>query len=434
MIHLINASVPTCLLDESLHLPFDPEDPLNPVTKIDLTVADGRISRVAPAGTIPAEETGAPGLTHDLDGEILTTRFVDPHIHLDKAHTWNRAPNLSGTFGEAIEVLGKDKVNWSTEDVFHRADFALSCAYAHGTTAVRTHIDTGLSWSERSYEAIQSLRRKWRGKLEIQSVSLCGIEQYSEKEGDRLADLPLQYGSSSIGGMPVMNPDLPSQLDRLLQLAAERKTGIDLHVDESNDPEARCLLAVAEAVLRNEFPYPVVCGHCCSLTLQPETVQKETIAKVKEAGVHIISLPLCNLYLQDRRPSSSFHRTPRWRGITLIREFLSAGVPVACGSDNVRDAFYAYGDLDAFEVYLTSMRIAHLEAHLSESLKIITRSPAGMMQLKEAHSIATGAPARFIHFNASSFSEWLSRPSVERRLFEGSEWIEPTVPAWSDLT
>ena len=44
-------------------------------------------------------------------------------------------------------------------------------------------------------------------------------------------------------------------------------------------------------------------------------------------------------------------RTPRWRGVTLMHELRSHQVPVAIASDNIRDQFYAYGDLDMIELF-----------------------------------------------------------------------------------
>ena len=44
-------------------------------------------------------------------------------------------------------------------------------------------------------------------------------------------------------------------------------------------------------------------------------------------------------------------RTPRWRGVTLLHELRRHAIPVALASDNTRDQFYAYGDLDMLEVF-----------------------------------------------------------------------------------
>jgi cytosine/adenosine deaminase-related metal-dependent hydrolase len=52
---------------------------------------------------------------------------------------------------------------------------------------------------------------------------------------------------------------------------------------------------------------------------------------------------------QDRDHTG--RRTPRWRGITALAELAAGGVAVALASDNTRDQFYAYGDLDMLEVF-----------------------------------------------------------------------------------
>src|SRR6185437_14958065 len=81
---------------------------------------------------------------------------------------------------------------------------------------------------------------------------------------------------------------------------------------------------------------------------------ERTIARVAAAGVAVVSLPMCNMYLQDRNEPG---RTPRWPGVTLLHELSAARVPVAVGSDNTRDPFYAYGDLDPIEVFTQAVRM-----------------------------------------------------------------------------
>ncbi len=66
---------------------------------------------------------------------------------------------------------------------------------------------------------------------------------------------------------------------------------------------------------------------------------------------------MCNMFLQDRQAG----RTPRWRGVTALHELSDAGVNVMIASDNVRDPFYAYGDLDMLEVWREAVRILHLD-------------------------------------------------------------------------
>ncbi len=422
---LQRALVPVACLPEALRGADD-----EPAALCDVTL-DG------PA-IVTVERTGAPApdgvQVDDLGGDLVFPGFLDAHVHLDKTHTWRRAPNRSHTFAEAIDTLWRDKVNWSAEDLHRRAGFALRSARAHGTVAMRTHVDTGLPWAETSFAALAELRDAWRGDITLQLVSLCGVDGYAGPEGEALVDLPMRFRADALGGMPVMNPDLPAQLDRLMAIARDRAIGLDLHVDENGDAGAECLRAVAEAVLRNGFPHPVVCGHCCSLAVQAPARAAETLRLVREAGLGIVSLPLCNLYLQDRPPPGAGARTPRWRGLTLLHEFLAQGTPLACASDNVRDAFYAYGDYDLFEVYLHAIRAGHLDAALARSPEVVTTGPARLMGLRGAGVVAPGASARLVRFAAKDFSELLSRPGAPRRIWQDSGWRAPKPPEYAELS
>lgn len=427
MLLLRRARVPDVLLPTGFRSAAP--DPLEPATLCDVRIEGGRITAVERTGT------AAPGgREFDAAGALVFPAFVDAHVHLDKTHTWYRSPNRLGTFWDAIYALDRDKQYWDRADLHRRAGFALRTAWAHGTRVMRTHVDTGHPQSETSHAALAELRAEWRGRIELQTVSLCGGQAYETAEGERLSDMALRHGASALGGFIQMSPELDRQIDRLLAIARERAVGIDLHVDENPNPQAEVLRHVAEAVLRTEFPHPVVCGHCCSLALQEPARARETIALVRAARIGIISLPLCNVYLQDRAtPETPFPRSPRWRGLTLARDFMEAGVPLACAGDNVRDAFYAFGNYDPFEVYLESLRLGHLDSLLAESVRVVTSTPADLVGRPEYGRVAPGSPAHLVIFGAKSFSELLSRPATPRRCLDGEEVRALPVPDFAEL-
>src|SRR5690606_19736466 len=130
-------------------------------------------------------------------------------------------------------------------------------------------------------------------------------------------------------------------------LAIEHGLDLDFHADETADQSSITLKKIAEAALWNDFQGRILVGHCCSLAKQPDREALDTLDKVAKAGLGVVSLPMCNLDLQDRRQDGT---TPRWRGVTLLHEMKARGIPVAVASDNTRDPFYAYGDLDMLEV------------------------------------------------------------------------------------
>jgi cytosine deaminase len=160
----------------------------------------------------------------------------------------------------------------------------------------------------------------------------------------------------------------------------------------------------------------------------PDVVTK-TLDLVKQAGIGIVSLPMCNLYLQDRESG----RTPRWRGVTLLKELKQHGIPAAVASDNCRDPFYGFGDHDVLEVFTQAVRIAHLDMPYGDSPCAVTKTSADLMGLPNMGRIGVGLPADLILFKGRNFSELLSRPQHDRIILRNGQAIDTTLPDYAEL-
>ena len=227
---------------------------------LDITVAEGRIASVMPAGTSTLDGD-LPAV--DLDGGIMLPRFVDIHTHLDKSHIWPRCANPDGTFMAALEHAAADRdANWSADDLRARMAFSLRCALAHGSGALRTHLDSLGAQTAITWPVFAEVRERWAGRVALQGVALAMPEHYRGEAGERLADRVQEHGGL-LGLVPQQAPALDQDLDRFLALAPARGLDVDLHVDETGDPSSDCLRHLAQAVLRRRFPGRVVAGHCC---------------------------------------------------------------------------------------------------------------------------------------------------------------------------
>ncbi|RUM14236.1 cytosine deaminase [Rhizobium phaseoli] len=391
----------------------------------DIVITNGVISALLPAGETPAEFARS-----DLKGGMVWPCFADMHTHLDKGHIWPRNANADGTFMGALEAVRTDReANWSAADVWKRMEFSLRSAYAHGTSLIRTHLDSLAPQHRISFEVFAEMREAWKDRIALQAVALFPMENMADTAF--FADLVavVREKGGLIGGVTRMTADLDSQLDVLFRAAADNGLDVDLHVDETDDPAAETLKAIAEAVLRNRFEGQVTAGHCCSLARQDEEAAKRTVELVAKAGISIVSLPMCNMYLQDRYPG----RTPRWRGITLFKELAAAGVATAVASDNTRDPFYAYGDLDPVEVFREAVRILHLDHPLDTAARIVTTSPADILGRPDMGRIAVGAPADLVLFSARRWSEFLSRPQSDRIVLRRGKVIDRSLPDYREL-
>lgn len=392
--------------------------------RCDIRVADGRIAAIGSPNVPPADG-------EDLGGRIVLPAFVDCHTHLDKGHIWPRRANPDGSFPGALQAVTADRqANWSADDVRRRMDFALRCAYAHGTKAIRTHIDSLPPQETISWPVFEEMRERWKGRIELQGSCLFAVDAARDAAWfDSLVDRVVA-AKGVLGAVTYMVPDLDELLDRMFQAAIEHGLDLDFHADETDDVNAISLSRIAEAALRHDFQGNILVGHCCSLAQQPGDQVKHTLDRCAEAGLAVVSLPMCNLYLQDRRNDGT---TPRWRGVTLLHEMKARGIPVCVASDNTRDPFYAYGDLDMLEVYRMATRIIHFDHPVGDWPRAVASTPASVMRMEGTGTLTAGGPADFVIFNGRSWTELLSRPESERIVVRNGIAIDTTLPDYAEL-
>ncbi len=391
----------------------------------DISVAEGRVAGIVARGGSSAGET------IDLGGRIVLPCFVDCHTHIDKGHIWPRKPNPDGTFMGALNATGADRAaRWSAEDVARRMDFSLRSAYAHGTAALRTHLDSVAPQEEISWPVFETMRDRWRGRIDLQAACLLGIEGVRDRKWFGRLAKRVAAANGVLGVVTYMVPDLEELLDHVFAQAIKHGLDLDFHADETDDVAAISLKKIAEAALWSGFEGNILVGHCCSLARQPDLDVHDTLDKVAKAGLAVVSLPMCNLYLQDRRDNGT---TPRWRGVTLLHEMKARGIPVAVASDNTRDPFYAYGDLDMLEVYRMATRILHFDHPVGDWPKAVAATPASVMRLDGAGVLSAGGAADFIVFKGRSWTELLSRPEQDRIVVREGRAIDRSLPDYAEL-
>ncbi len=396
----------------------------------DIRVAGGMIEALAAPGTL-APAPGEPVIEAD-DGLVLPA-FVDLHTHLDKGHISPRRPNPDGSFTGALFAVKDDReANWTAADVSARMEFALRCAHAHGTAAIRTHLDSAPPQNRISWPVFAEARERWAGRIELQATALMGPDHALDRAVvDELARTAKAHGGRLGGAISVFDR-AEEAIANLVEAAGTHGLDLDLHIDESGDVASRSLGILARRVIETGFSGRVLAGHCCSLAVLPERDAAETIELVARAGIAVVSLPMCNLYLQDRANG----RTPRWRGVTLLSELKAAGVPVSLASDNTRDPFYAYGDLDMAEVLREAVRIGHLD-HPAEDLPAwfgaVGALPAATGGFRYRARIEPGAPADLVLFRARDPGELFSRPQSDRTVVRAGRIIARDLPDYREL-
>src|SRR5689334_24076445 len=99
----------------------------------DIGITSGRIAAIEPG-------LAAQGETIDLGGRLVSSGFVETHIHLDKSCILDLCTSDRGDLEEAIAEVAKAKKAFTPEDVHARATRTLEKAILQGTTHMRTHL------------------------------------------------------------------------------------------------------------------------------------------------------------------------------------------------------------------------------------------------------------------------------------------------------
>lgn len=387
----------------------------------DLLLDDGLIVEVRPH---PPEGAPTPGVL-DLDGRLVHRPFIDGHLHLDKAYQSDSAPNRSGTLSEAIALGRAYKEQLDGPSVYQRVIRGAREALQHGTTRIRTHVDVdpvaGLVGVVAALEAKVALR----GLVDLQVVAFPQEGITNQPRVRELLSEALRLGCSAIGGIPARDPQPEEHVRQVFELAAAYDVPVDMHVDESDDPADLTLPLIARETQLRGMQGRVTAGHCCSLSAQPPEVRAEIIAAVREAGVHVLTLPSTNLYLQGRNDQVNVRR-----GLAPVRELLQAGVNVAYGSDNIRDPFNPFGNADMLEGGLILAHAAHMGGteDLAEVFAMGTRRAAALWEGRTwdssfRYEVEPGAPADLMVFNARTIQEVIVGQASPVRVFVGGRQV-----------
>ena len=361
----------------------------------------------------------------DLTGALVLPALVDAHTHLDKTFTLPRMGAVKPGLLGAIAAMMDDRSRWTTADVRQRAEQALTWAYRAGVTHMRTHCD----WWEAdnapvAWNVLEELAHAWSGRLMLERVSLMPLHLFADRfAANKLAANIAASGQGvRLGGFVHTSNWNPAALRHLFEAAAQHGLGVDLHMDEELDPAACGLATTAALINEMDFAGHVVCGHNCALSAQEELQALATLDAVAQTNITLVTLPLTNLLLQDAIAG----RTPRQRGITLIKEARARGIRVLLASDNVQDPFCHVGSYDPLEAFSAGV----LAGQLDEPFDIWSESLCRSDWLRSgpaALPLQIGSTADLLIFRESSAWSFPSRTHDRIVMRAGMAVPSPTV-------
>ncbi len=368
-------------------------------TGIDLLLQAGRIAAIGPALAAPegCEEIAAEGF-------LVSPPFVDAHFHMDAtlSHGIPRV-NESGTLLEGIRLWGELKPQLTEEAIAERALRYCDWAVAHGLLAIRSHVDV---CDDRllAVRALLAVKKQISPYLDLQLVAFPQDGLLRSPNAMPNLKRALDLGMDVVGGIPHHERTMAEGAEsvRLLcELAAERGLPVDMHCDETDDPNSRHIETLAFHTQRLGLQGRVTGSHLTSMHSMDNNYANKLIALMAESGVHAIANPLINITLQGR-----YDTYPKRRGMTRVPELMAAGVTVAFGHDCVMDPWYPMGSGDMLEVAQMGLHVAQMtsQAGMRACFDAVTTNPARILGLRDL-GLHVGARADLVLLQAHSPEE-----------------------------
>lgn len=304
-----------------------------------------------------------------LHGALVLPAFVEPHAHLDKTFTIERSPAQQPGLLAAIAAIHQDRVHWNAEDLQQRATQALHWAAEAGVGLLRTHIDWFSVDAPLAWQVMGDLHHPL---CSIERVALAPLPFFTDaSDAQHIAAQVATSGPGALLGGFIHSSNWDAQAFQHLLDAAERwQLDVDLHIDEELNPQAQGLRWLAHYLQQHPFSGQITCSHSCALSQQDDAEQ--ILAVLAQHKVRLIALPLTNLLLQDAMPG----RTPRQRGLTLVKEAQALGIPLLLGADNVQDAFCPFGSYDPLDTLFSGLLSLQLGAAFDEASALICQRRA----------------------------------------------------------
>ena len=335
----------------------------------------------------------------DCKGRLISPPFVDAHFHMDATLSYGQPRvNRSGTLLEGIALWGELKPHLTQEAIVKRALAYCDWAVARGLLAIRSHVDI---CDERllAVEALLDVKRQVSPYLDLQLVAFPQDGFYRSPGAPENLARALDKGVDVVGGIPHFERTMAegaASVKALCETAAERGLPVDMHCDETDDPNSRHVESLAYETQRLGLQGRVTGSHLTSMHSMDNYYVSKLITLMAEAELKVVANPLINITIQGRHDSY-----PKRRGMTRVPELMAAGLTVAFGHDCVMDPWYPLGQAEMLEVAHMGLHVAQMTSQdgMRACFDAVTNRAAKVMGL-EGYGLAPGSFADLVVLQA----------------------------------
>ena len=220
-------------------------------------------------------------------------------------------------------------------------------------------------------------------------------------------------------------------------LASKYDKLIDVHCDETDDPNSRYVELLSALAYRAGIGPRTTASHTCSLGSADNAYFFHLTKLLKAAHINFACAPTENLYLQGRQDTF-----PKRRGITRVKELTDAGVNVSLGQDSMQDPWYPLGNGNMMIILDYVLHVAQMMSfpEIDDAMKFLTVNGATTLSMLDSYGVEVGKPANFVVLDADSvFNAVYERCDVLRSVRDGRTLFTATtsldsatelLPAW----
>ncbi|MCG2429529.1 amidohydrolase family protein [Aequorivita xiaoshiensis] len=343
----------------------------------------------------------------DLGGKLVLPPYVDPHLHLDYVYTLSELGQDgagSGTLFEAIELWPKFKETLTVESVKKLAIKGIHDEVSQGVQHIRTHIDiTDPNFT--ALKAMLEMKEDLKDTVDIQIVAFPQQGMYTYKGGVELVEEALKMGADVVGGIPHYEPAREfgeKSVHDIVNLGLKYDKMIDVHCDETDDPNSRFLELLNALVLMEDYGTKTIASHTCSFGSADNSYAFRMMDLFQKSKLNFIACPTENAYLQGRQDTY-----PKRRGLTRVKEFLELGINVAFAQDSINDPWYPMGNGNMMNILDNGIHLAQTMSpeEIKTVFDLITYNGARCMNIQDSYGLEVGKAANFIVLNESTVYE-----------------------------
>ena len=317
----------------------------------DIFIKNGLIEDIT--NNIP--KIGCPEI--DAKNYFVTSPFVDSHFHMDATLSYGLPRvNQSGTLLEGIQLWGELKPTLTKDAIKNRARKLCKWAIARGTLIIRSHVDVSGD-NLLAVEALLEIKDEMKDYIELQLVAFPQDGLLRSNCHKNLIK-SLDMGVDVVGGIPHFERTMDEgseSIKILCELAEKRNLLVDMHCDESDDPNSRHIETLTLHTNRLNMKGRVAGSHLTSMHSMDNYYFSKLIGLMVEAEMNVIPNPLINITIQGKHDTY-----PKRRGMTRVPEQIKAGLNVAFGHDCVMDPWDPLGSHDMLEVAHMALHVAHM--------------------------------------------------------------------------